>query len=74
MKSKRIGVSIPRWLYERIRNYYHANKDELTRWGVNSVNGLISTWLTEAVDAVEGHYQPIREAIKAFPPRKVVRP
>jgi len=68
VKSKQIAVSIPSWLYERISNYYHDNKDELARWGVNSVNGLISTWLREAIEAVEGYYRPVREAIKSFPP------
>jgi len=69
VKGRQVAVSIPRWLYERIKNHYQANKEELARWGVNSVNGLISAWLTEAIEAVEGRYQPGREAVKAFPPR-----
>jgi len=56
-------VSIPGWLYERIRDYFHANKEELERWGVKSVNGLIGTWLHHSIDAVTGRYREVREAV-----------
>lgn len=62
--KKSVSVSIPRWLYERIRDYFHANKEELTEWGVKSVNGLVSTWLRQDLEAVTGRYEAVREAVK----------
>lgn len=65
--KKQVNVSIPRWLYERIRDYFHANKEELALWGVKSVNGLISTWLEQDLEAVAGRYEAVREAVKNIP-------
>lgn len=62
--KKQVGVSIPRWLYERIRDYFQANKEDLKRWGIKSVNGLISALLEQSMDAVTGRYEDVREAIK----------
>ena len=62
--KKQVGVSIPKWLYERIRDYFHMNKEILKEWGVKSVNGLISAWLQQDIDAVTGHYEDVREAVK----------
>jgi len=70
LMKKSVSVSIPRWLYERIRDYFHANKEELALWGVKSVNGLISTWLEHAMGAVTGRYEGVREAVKNIPERR----
>ena len=63
--KRQVNVSIPKWLYDRIRDYFKANKEDLESWGVKSVNGLISTWLRQDIDAVTGRYEVVREAVSA---------
>ena len=46
--KKQVNVAIPKWLYERIRDYFHKNREEFISRGVKSVNGLISKWLEKA--------------------------
>lgn len=70
--GKQVAVSIPRWLYERIRDYFQMNKEELACWGVKSVNGLISDWLRVAMDAVNGRHEAVREAIENCQERRGV--
>lgn len=64
--KKQVNVSVPRWLYERIRDYFHMNEEELKRWGVKSVNGLICTWLHHSIDAVTERYGEVRESVTAL--------
>ena len=67
-KRRQTVISVPKWLYDRLSDYYHKHQEELTKWGVKSINGLAVEWLKMILLIKENRYHPVREAIEAFPP------
>ena len=62
---RQIVISIPKWLYGQLKEYFSANKEDLLeKEGIKSVNGLGVAWLKLVLEVKTSLHDDVRNAIK----------
>ena len=56
------GIILPGWLYNQLKDYYTENEETLKSLGIKSVNNLATKIIEVGLEALSGHFEPIRKA------------
>ena len=43
------SITIPKWVWEKAKEYYEAHKEELKYQGIKSPTGLIVRWILDSL-------------------------